>query len=154
MKILVMSDMHGLISYGERIIEKEKPDEVIFLGDGLRDMKRSAAFFKNIRFHYVKGNCDFYDAPEKQQIKLGGKNIFFTHGHLFNVKMERELRYITLRSYTASLGAQIVLFGHTHQPDLVYADGMCMMNPGAVMAGKYGVLEINGESIRPELRSL
>ena len=30
MKILVISDIHGLLSFAENMIEKEKPDEGIF----------------------------------------------------------------------------------------------------------------------------
>ena len=154
MKILVLSDIHGLVSYAERMIERETPDEVIFLGDGLRDIKESAKFFKGVRFHFVQGNCDFFDAPEERFVLLGGKNIFFSHGHRYNVKMERQLNYITLRTKAADMGADIVLFGHTHQPDIVLMNGMVIMNPGAVMAGKYGVIEIAGDKILPELRSL
>lgn len=154
MKILVISDIHGLISYAERMIEREKPDEVIFLGDGYRDIKETARFYKSARFHFVGGNCDFYSDNEEQFITLGGKNIFFTHGHRYNVKMERQLNYITLRAHAADLGADIVLFGHTHTPDTVYMNGMILMNPGAVMAGKYGVLEMHGEEVKTELKSL
>ena len=153
MKILVISDIHGLVSYAERMIEKEKPDEVVFCGDGWREIDESRKFFKHVRFHTVGGNCDFCGEPELY-ITLGGKNIFITHGHRYNVKMERELAYITLRAHASEMGADLVLFGHTHYPDIVYRDGMIIVNPGAVMAGKYGVVEINGEEIKPQLKSL
>ena len=153
MKILVISDIHGLISYAERMIEKEKPDEVIFCGDGWRDINESAKFFKGVRFFLVQGNCDFYGEPE-QFITLGGKNIFITHGHRYNVKMERELAYITLRAHAASLGADLVLFGHTHLPDTVYRGEMVLLNPGAVANGKYAVVLIEGGQIKTELKSL
>ena len=154
MKILVLSDVHGLVSYAERMVEREQPDEVIFLGDGLRDIEQSARFFPKVRFHFVKGNCDFAGEKEEQCITLGGKSIYFTHGHRYNVKMERALNYITLRAHAAQLGADIALFGHTHQPDLVFMSGICMMNPGAVMAGKYGVIDLAAGEIKPELKSL
>ena len=153
MKILVISDIHGLVSYAERMIEKEKPDEVIFCGDGWREIDESRKFYKKARFHLVGGNCDFCGEPELY-ITLGGKNILITHGHRYNVKMERELAYITLRSHAADLGADLVLFGHTHNPDVVYRNGMIMLNPGAVMSGKYAVVEIIGEEIKPQLKSL
>ncbi len=154
MKILVISDIHGLVSFAEKMIETEKPDEVIFLGDGYRDIKNSASFYKNVRFHYVGGNCDYYCEDAEQFITLGGKNIFFTHGHHYNVKMEKEMHYITLRAHAKALGADIVLFGHTHMPDLEYMDGMILMNPGAVMAYRYGVIEITDGQVKPELRRL
>ena len=154
MKILVMSDVHGMIRLAERMIDREQPDEVVFCGDGLRDVEESAKFLKNIRFHCVQGNCDFFGNSESLFITLGGKNIFITHGHRFHVKMEVEVNYITLRSHAAGMGADIVLFGHTHKPELIYMSGMVMMNPGAVQEGKYGVIELNGDSIQPELRKL
>ena len=154
MKILVLSDIHGLVSYAEKMIEREQPDEVIFLGDGLRDIKESSRFFQNVRFHFVQGNCDLFGEETERYITLGGKIIYFTHGHRFNVKMEGELRYITLRTRAAEFGADIVLFGHTHRPDLTYADGRILMNPGAVMAGKYGCITIEAEKVTPEIKSL
>ncbi|MBR2591090.1 MAG: YfcE family phosphodiesterase [Clostridia bacterium] len=154
MKILVISDIHGSVSYTERIIEREKPDEVIFLGDGYRDIKESAQFYPDIRFHLVGGNCDYYCDEQERLISLGGKSIFFTHGHRYNVKLERQLNYITLRAHAANLGADIVLFGHTHVPDTVYMNAMIMMNPGAVMAGQYGIIEIVGDEVKTELKRL
>lgn len=154
MKILVISDIHGLLSFAENMIEKEKPDEVIFCGDGYRDLKRSAPLYKDVRFHYVGGNCDLYAETDEQCITLGGKNIFFTHGHHYNVKMEKEMHYITLRSRAKEMGADIVLFGHTHEPNLEYMDGMILMNPGAVMGYRYGVIEITDGQMKPELKRL
>ena len=154
MKILVISDIHGLGSFAEQMIELESPDEVIFLGDGYRDIHERMRFYRDIRFHTVGGNCDLYADKPEQLITLGGKNIFFTHGHHYNVKLERELNYITLRAHAAQQGADIVLFGHTHIPDTVYTNGLIMMNPGAVMARQYGVLEINGEEVKAELKRL
>ena len=154
MKIVVLSDIHGLVTYAERIIELEQPDEVIFCGDGLREIQESAKFFRKVRFHFVKGNCDFAGDCFEQYITLGGKNIFITHGHRYNVKPESKLNYITLRSHARDLGADLVLFGHTHCPDICYMDGMILLNPGAVNAGKYAVVEIRDGKIQPELRSL
>ena len=154
MKILVISDIHGMVSFAESMIEKETPDEVIFLGDGFRELQKSALLYKDIRFHFVGGNCDVCCDTDEQCISLCGKNIFFTHGHHYNVKMEKEMHFITLRSRAKELGADVVLFGHTHEADLEYMDGMCIMNPGAVMGYRYGVIEISGNEVKPELRRL
>lgn len=151
MKILVLSDVHSMISYAERIIEQEKPDEVFFCGDGLRDMQESAKFYPSIRFHFVAGNCDFLSAQAEQMITLEGKSIFLTHGHRYNVKLEYRLGYLTLRERAKALGADIVLFGHTHEADTCYRDGLVMMNPGAVNNGRYGVITIENGVIYPKL---
>lgn len=154
MKLIILSDVHGRQSYAERILEKEKAQNVIFLGDGYRDMQALADFFKEVRFWSVHGNCDGFGGESEQCITLGGKRIFFTHGHRYNVKMERETAYITLRSEAVRQGAQIVLFGHTHVPDIVYRGGMILLNPGAVANGRYGVIEMGEETVKPELKQL
>ena len=154
MKLLVISDIHGLATYAEEMIAREQPDEVVFLGDGLRYIKESAGRFGNVHFHFVQGNCDFGGEPEEQCLRMGGQTVFFTHGHHYNVKWEKELAYVTLRAKAAEVGADIVLFGHTHQPDLVYRDGRIIMNPGAVMARQYGVMTVDGDTVKPQLKNL
>ena len=154
MKILVLSDIHAHASYAERMIEKEQPDEVIFCGDGWKDMHEIAKFFPAVRFHCVAGNCDFFSENQELFITLGGKNIFAAHGHRFNVKMEPSLAYITLRAHALDLGADIILFGHTHRPDVQYRNGAVILNPGAVMDGKYALITIENGEVKPELRSL
>ena len=154
MKILVLSDIHGRTSYAENIMEREQPDEVIFLGDGLSDVRQIEPFYPRVRFHTVQGNCDFGAEKTVHVLTLASKTIFCTHGHRFQVKLEREMNYITLRSAAAAYEADIILFGHTHLPDIVYMDGAVLMNPGAAANGKYGVITLEDDNILPELKSL
>ena len=39
-------------------------------------------------------------------------------------------------------GADIVLFGHTHNQYTEYQESLCIMNPGSVANGDYGVIDI------------
>ena len=59
-KLLVLSDSHGARGAIERILNKEQNnvDAVIFLGDGLRDLEQTLAFFPHLRVYFVAGNCD------------------------------------------------------------------------------------------------
>ena len=58
-----------------------------------------------------------------------------THGHLSNVKYEYELG--TLTSQALQAGAQIAVFGHTHDQHLSENMGVTLLNPGAIGRGYY-----------------
>jgi putative phosphoesterase len=135
----------------------KKPDAVIFLGDGLRDF--SYCEFDGVTLFAVNGNCDCFGEygslqplPELE-ITLGGKKIFAAHGHKYNVKFG----YEAIVAEGARRGADIVLFGHTHNAHAEYLPAgetdygvtlekpMYLMNPGSI--GEYypsfGCIEIN-----------
>ena len=91
MEILVFSDSHGREGKIREAIERQikKPDAIIFLGDGLRDMDRIET--DGIPTLCVCGNCDVGSmfsggVPEQRCVILGDKRIFFTHGHRYCVK--------------------------------------------------------------------
>ena len=123
MKCLIFSDSHGDSSYIRRAILKNKDAEALFfLGDGLTDSDEAVeravigAYFK------VKGNCDYgygsYDSSVKKtdEVTLLGKRIVFTHGDLYNAKSTTQ----DLSTLAILRDADIVLFGHTHQPAEIY----------------------------------
>lgn len=145
MRILVISDSHGRKREVEEVLYLHSAArDVIFLGDGLRDLEDLPYIFPDHRFYKVAGNCDlFSDEKLYQIIKLGGKQIFFTHGHAFGVKSGLE----RFEAMARGLGVDIALYGHTHIPYTKYADGMYIMNPGALTPsgdGKvcYGIIDI------------
>jgi putative phosphoesterase len=147
MNILVISDSHGRRERIEEALARQikKPDAIIFLGDGLRDI--TSAEIGDIPVYAVSGNCDmggmFCDnAPTEQCLILGEKKIFFTHGHRYGVKSTLS----PLISEAAERGARILLFGHTHAPferiltkDNEYGikieEPIYIMNPGSI--GEY-----------------
>jgi putative phosphoesterase len=118
MNILVLSDSHSRRSMIEEAIARQikKPDAIIFLGDGLRDIV--SADIGDIPVYSVAGNCDagsvFFDSntPTEQNLIIGDKRIFFTHGHKYGVKSTLS----PLLSEGVKRGADIILFGHTHMP--------------------------------------
>lgn len=151
MKILVMSDSHGNSSRMRSLYREGNWNAVIFLGDGSRDADELADITGGIPVYRVKGNCDVFmcDAPEIQYIFLGGKKIMLTHGHLYSVKSG----LIRLSLAAREQGADIVLFGHTHNQFTDESDGLLMLNPGSIAQGRYATLEI-GEKIKAELYQL
>ena len=154
MKCLCFSDSHGYSSYIEKAIMLHRDAEVVFfLGDGLSDIEPLAARLKNIAFLAVRGNCDYTarfgdTAVEKtSSITLMNKRIVFTHGDLYGAKYGTD----GLFSLGVSRSADIVLFGHTHQPLEKYIPteegGIYLFNPGSIgysygNSPTYGVINL------------
>lgn len=144
MKILVLSDSHGELAYMQLACEKEKPDWIIHLGDFVSDADALRQACPGPRLLRVAGNCDAYRAEPNISTCLitpvGGLNLYITHGHKLNVK----LTLLRLRLAAREAGADIALFGHTHNAYCQVSDGLWMLNPGTCQnsRGSYGVIEI------------
>lgn len=151
MRILVISDSHGRTSALREVLELHGAPDVIFLGDGLRDIEEMESLYPDRRFYKVAGNCDFGAAePLTGRLEIAGRRIFYTHGHAYHVKYGlRELKDAARRD-----GADIVLYGHTHAAFSEYDDGLYVMNPGAVSGSDacYGLVDITpaGIVVHPE----
>lgn len=153
MKILVISDIHGCNNTAQEIItENNDVKHIIFLGDGMNTINQIETFFPEKSFYCVAGNCDFITATDENFLSFGGKNIFFTHGHKYYVKQQRDLSLLKERA--KSIGADIALFGHTHVPHKEIDGELYLMNPGAVQQSSYGIIEIKDGEIILDLRSV
>ena len=151
MKILVFSDSHRSLSGMISAIETHRPDQVIHLGDLETDAEEVSFGYPQIPFCIVPGNCDGWTTtPAKKQITLAGKKVLLSHGHLWHVKSTYDLAIAEARA----VGADILLFGHTHQP-LCHQleDGMWMMNPGPARS-HYGLITIEDGQITCTLHEL
>lgn len=132
------------------LAKRERFDAIIHLGDGESDVRRLK---KNLEtpIHFVAGNCDWFgSAPREARLSFGGIRILAVHGDKYGVKLDlSQLSY-----YAEETGAQIALFGHTHQPFAGYVGGVMMVNPGALNAGRYAEIKIeNGQAV-PRLKEL
>lgn len=128
-KLLVLSDSHGVTGTMRSAVERQQPDYIVHLGDYERDAKWLTAVFPDLPLISLPGNCD-RPIPNVIQTKLldfEGVKIFMTHGHLYDVK--HGLLKLELAGREA--GANIVLFGHTHQQLCVEKDGLWLLNPGS-----------------------
>ena len=85
----------------------------------------------------VKGNCDYIDLPPLQVIEIESKRILVTHGHLYNVHFDIFKLYMLAKEK----GADIVLYGHTHNQMVEEYDGITFINPGALKNGNYALLD-------------
>lgn len=156
MKICVFSDSHGYEGNMTAAIGLEVPAMYFFLGDGERDFEDVRRLFPDIPAIAVRGNCDFRSSLSiSHTYEAGGIRIFATHGHMYNVKYERELE--TLSAAAQRAGADVALFGHTHRQYLSEKNGLLIVNPGSIGLGIYpcyAVLNIEGGKCRADLKVL
>lgn len=146
MKILVFSDSHRSLSGMYAAIDRHQPQQVIHLGDMISDAEEVAGHYPKLPFCMVPGNCDGWmiSVPVKKQITLAGKSILLSHGHRWGVKSGYDAAITDARA----VGADILLFGHTHRAVCEQLeDGLWMMNPGASRSS-YGLIEIEDGAIR------
>ena len=147
MRILVVSDTHRDINaLHSAILHQPEAGTVIHLGDGAEETAHMKEEFPQKQFLQVRGNCDWNCAlPAEGLGTVGGKKIFYTHGHIYNVK------YGTASIVNAARAAKadILLFGHTHIPVNRYEGGLYIMNPGSLhgSAGTYGIIDITKAGI-------
>lgn len=148
MKLLVISDIHGSAYYANKIKEifiKEKPDKLILLGDlyyhGPRNQftkdynpMQVAKILNELKSHIlaVKGNCDAdvdqmiskFEMVENRILKVGEKNIFFTHGHKYNME------HIPTEDF------DILVYGHLHTGFIKEKNGKLFVNSGSISLPK------------------
>lgn len=158
MRVLIVSDSHGDRGSLKAAAEKTRPDQILHLGDYLRDAVALAQALPGIPVTAVSGNCDTYDrknkAPEECILTLEGHRVLLCHGHCHNVKAGTQ----ALARHARQQNARVCLFGHTHVPHLSEPEpGLLLINPGSIGASvrrEYALLEITAEEIRCQLKTL
>ncbi len=147
--MIIVSDSHGNISKIDDILRKyeNKFDYFIHLGDRIYDM---ISFTDVIpRLIAIRGNIELHNpmhsdlGQNEVSMDIEGMKLFITHGSRYSV----ESTLVFLKKHAAKLGAQIVLFGHTHMKFLEFQDGILFFNPGALVDNDYGILEIEDGEI-------
>lgn len=148
-KVLVVSDTHGNNTNLKKAIANmgEKLDLMIHLGDFMcsPDVIRELV---DCPVEIVKGNSD--SSPAMQSAKLidiAGHKAFITHGHTYGGNWGIG----TMKDIARENGAEIVMFGHTHEPMVDKTPGMTVINPGSLSRPRqdggrptYIVMTING----------
>ncbi len=161
MEYLVFSDSHGRADLINEAMEKQlrTPDAVLFLGDGLRDLR--VLEYQDMHVRCVRGNCDFYTAfegrsvPEQALLEVGAYRILMMHGHTAGVK--GGIAHACAKAAEAE--ADVLLYGHTHiQRQEWFPAGtefgrqvltkpLLVCNPGSLMDGKFGTLSLRNEGV-------
>ena len=152
MKAILLSDSHGRVgNLVEAVMNEKDVDMVMFMGDVHRDIEEFILAFPRILVAEVIGNNDFFEksVPEDRFFEFGGKKIFMTHGHRYNVKYSTAL----LVKKAKEVGADICLYGHTHSRDFDEVAGITVINPGSA-SKSYAVLNIENGEIGVEFKNL
>ena len=150
MKILVLSDSHSAMRFMRQCVETIKPQAMVHLGDHYDDGETLKELYPHIQMHQVPGNCDRYrchpSQPEILISRIGGINLYMTHGHKHSVKS-----YLgALLRDARACKVDAVLYGHTHQQDCHREeDGLWVLNPGSsgYFGGSAGLIVTDGLSI-------
>ena len=155
MKSFVFSDLHGdegAMRKVMRLLEEEKPDRILLLGDilhggyggGFSDIGN---LFRSIEIPIlaVRGNCDNssdsmtlgFDLPEARGIYFVMHVIHLSHAY----------------PYLYFPAGDVVLFGHTHRKCIYVERGVLYMNPGSVSfprdgVASYGIIEERSFSLK------
>ena len=165
MKIVFFSDIHGVPSTLEKVLEHAdslKADRLVILGDllyhgprnGVPDFydPKKVAELLNARKNdilTVRGNCDcevdqmmleFPVLSSYAELSADNRRFFLTHGHVYNAGNLPPVPDNT-----------IIVHGHTHIPEITrLEDGIVIFNPGSISLPKnnhprtFGVSD-NGE---------
>ena len=151
MRIGVMSDTHGNMEVARIVLTNMgKIDLLLHAGDHFSDAQELAKK-KLVPVYAVVGNCDWDLEKEDLLIKVGGKNIWLTHGHKYGVKSSHG----RLVEHALKENIDIVVYGHTHAPVNQFEQGVLLFNPGSptIPRGKkgptYGIIEIHDQEIVP-----
>lgn len=129
MKVIIFSDSHAETKYMLKALNffENEIDAIIHLGDYIDDTKVIKSNFPKKQLYAVAGNNDFCTTPSEKTIKIGRYTLFITHGHNYNPYNGADRLY-----YKGSeVGADIVLYGHTHTP-AIFEEDILIINPGSV----------------------
>jgi len=170
MKILIFSDSHGDSATMCNVVEKERPDMIIYLGDGIADAEEVGQKYPRIQMITVLGGLDS-DKDDEQWIKYAdicGKRFMMTHGHTFydNYVINQDGAYELTQSgmaeaqqnifkFMSENNVDITLHGHIHEPFVYYnlkhgwimCPGRIGRNDADSVNPIYGVLKIRESGV-------
>ena len=148
-RILVLSDSHGNLANMVAAVKAERPDSVIFLGDGWNDASRLMQQYPELGIERVPGNCDFVvGEPMERILEIEGFRVMICHGHVYSVKMG----LMRLQYAAQEKAVDVAMFGHTHRVFYDKHNGVTYLNPGSIgTAGplsppSYGILTLDRAS--------
>jgi len=150
MRIGVLSDTHAdsFAEIPDRIITTlAEVDMIIHAGDftskavldGLRQLGEVKAVWGNMDSNELRRTL-----PEAELLIVSGKRIGITHGSGGPFGIERKVRQMFK-------DVDIIIYGHSHQPQNKIVEGILLFNPGRAR-NSFGILtiseQVKGEIIR------
>lgn len=129
MKILIISDTHGRRDPLGSIIKAEKPFDLLLHCGDVEGDEEIIAQAAGCPAKFVAGNNDYFsDLPGETEFRIGRYKVWMTHGHHYYVSMNT----VVLKQEARLKEADIVLYGHTHRPDIDIASDLIVINPGSL----------------------
>jgi uncharacterized protein len=131
-RIGLISDTHGQLR-PEVLTHFEGVDLILHAGDiGSEDVLTDLEALAPVTA--VHGNMDGFPlrstAPERARLELEGRHVVVVHGHAFGSPTPDRLA-------AAFPGADIVVYGHTHQPLEQRVGSTLLVNPGAAGPARF-----------------
>ena len=129
MRILIVSDTHGNHRNLDKVLEREKKiDMLLHMGD-VEDGDIYLEAVLDCPVHIVAGNNDFYGNLSREEvIQIGKYKVWMTHGHMYSVSLHTK----RLKDAARERGVDIVMYGHTHRPDIDVEEDLIVLNPGSL----------------------
>ena len=162
MRLGIVSDTHGnlenLRRVAEKITDKWEVDFIVHLGDECEDVKVLDEF--EVEVIQVPGvYCDQYqDAHIENRIlcQFDGYRILLTHT---DSKHKNDLPGDPdPKALAAGGGADVILYGHSHVPEIRHEGQLLWINPGHLKdqdkkgyAPSFAILETSSEGIKVQL---
>lgn len=152
--VVVLSDTHGNRSAMQKLFPvMSESDYIIHLGDTSGDGNFLRKAFPG-KTRIINGNCDPLKLGDDELIlEIESVKIFACHGHAYGVK--RRLDNLAYRAEEA--GAQVALYGHTHDAREDILGGVTLFNPGTLSRyshNTYLYLVINGDKFTGKIVEL
>jgi putative phosphoesterase len=146
----VISDTHGLLR-PEAVEALRGSDRILHAGDvGAHGILEVLAQIAPVTA--VRGNVDTEPwaraLPKTEVVEAGGVSVFILHS----------LGQLDLKPEAA--GFRVVVYGHSHQPEIVEKNGILYFNPGSAGPRRFnlpvsvGKLAIEAGKVRAELVGL
>ena len=129
MKVLIVSDTHRHNENYLKVLQKVAPvDMVVHCGD-IEGSEYLIAESAGCPVQMVMGNNDFFsDLPREKEFYIGKYKVWLTHGHNYYVSMSNEY----LKNEAHERGVDIVMYGHSHRPQIERDGDIIAINPGSL----------------------
>ena len=158
MKICVVSDSHGEVENLQDVIDSSDFDILIHLGDDYIDMDNVSIPQEFIRVPGVYDDEYFQNNIEKRILKkFGYFSFLLTHTRWSHENDARAGSIIKPEDLYEKGEVDVVLFGHTHIPEISYNGKFLFINPGHLksedMKGydpSFVILEVSDDNLKIE----
>lgn len=128
MKVIIVSDTHRNNANYFKVLEMHKPDLVVHCGD-VEGSEYALTTAAECPVHIVCGNNDYFsDLPREVEFSVGKYKCMACHGHRYHVNMGPEM----IMEEARSRGFDVVMYGHTHKPEVRFEGGVYAVNPGSL----------------------